>query len=102
MISEALTIDVDHQNLDVLPTPFPQLLELLGTRLDRFAANSATRDAQHLGHLRQHFLILSRRNATQQCAQHVLAETAVLPQGFLGGNLHFAFGLVAQSGSLHL
>ena len=32
----------------------------------------------------------------------MLAETAVLPQGFVGGNLHFAFGLVAQPGPLHL
>lgn len=30
------------------------------------------------------------------------AEAAVLPQGFVGGNLHFAVGLVAEPGSLHL
>ena len=102
MISKALAIDVHHQNIDVLPTPLLQLFELLGTRLDRFAADSAARDAHRLGHLRQHFLVLSRRNAAQQCTQHVLAETAVLPQGFVSGNPHFTFGLVAEPGSLHL
>jgi hypothetical protein len=78
------------------------LFELLGTRLHRFAADGAARHAHRLGHLRQDFLILSRRNTAQQRTQHVLAEAAVLPQGFVGGNLHFAFSLVAQSGPVHL
>ena len=78
------------------------LLELLGTRLNRFAADGAARDAHRLGHLRQDFLIFTCRNTAQQGAQQVLAEAAILAQHFVGRNLYFAFGLVAQSGPLHL
>ena len=97
MLSEPLAIDVDHQNLDGVPTLFVQLLELFGTRFDRFPADGAARYAHRFSHLRQHFVVLARRNAAQQRTEHVLAETAVLTQGFVGGNLHFAFGLVAEA-----
>ena len=102
MRAETLAIDVDHQNLDVLPAPLLQLLELLGTRLDGFAADGAARNAHRLGHLRQDLLVFPRRNAAHQRTQHVLAEAAILAQHFVSRNLHFAFGLVAQPRPLHL
>jgi hypothetical protein len=43
--------------------------------------------------LRQHFPVFPCRNASQQRAQHGLAQAAVLTQHFVGGNLHFPFGL---------
>ena len=99
--AEALSIDVDHQNFHRIPAFLPQRFELFGAGFDRLPADRTARHPHRFRHLRQHFLILSRRNAAQQCTQQVLAETAVLSQGFVGRYLHFAFGLVAQPGSFH-
>jgi hypothetical protein len=95
VLSETLAINVDHQNLDVLPTPLLQLLELLGTGFDGFAADGTARDAHRFGHLRQHFVVFPCRNTAQKRAQHVLAEATILAQHLVRRNRHFPFRLVA-------
>jgi hypothetical protein len=101
MLSEALAIDVNHQDRDALPAPLLQLLELLAAGLDRLAADGTARDAYRLRHLGQDLLIFPRRNTAQQRAQHMLAESPICAEHFIGGNLHFSFRFVAKAWSLH-
>ena len=35
MLGESLTVDVNHQDFDILPAPFLQLFELFDAGLDR-------------------------------------------------------------------
>jgi hypothetical protein len=73
MFGETLAIDVNHQDLDLIPAPLLQLLELLNARLDRLPTDGAARNTNGFRHLGQHLVVFPRRNATHQGAQHVLA-----------------------------
>ena len=101
MIGETLAIDIDHQNLDVLPAAFLQLLELFDASVDGLAADGAARYPDRRRHLRQDFLVFPRRDTPQQRTQHVLAKAPILAQHFIRGDFHFAFGFVSQAGPLH-
>ena len=78
VLGEPLAVDVDHQNLDSVPAPFPQLLELFGTGFDGLPADGALGHSHGGRHLRQDLLILACGNAAQERTQHVLAESTVL------------------------
>src|SRR5262249_49356058 len=101
MFGETLTINVNHQDLDSIPAPFLQLPELLDAGLDGLPTDGAARNANGLRHLGQHFVVFARRNATHQGAQHVLAYSLVLAQGFVGRDGNLACGLVPQPRPLH-
>jgi hypothetical protein len=97
VLRETLIIDVHHHNLDFVPAPLPQLLELLRAGLDGLSADGALGHSHGGRHVGQHFLILAGGNAAQQRAQHMLAESAIFTQGFVSRHLHLAFGFVAQA-----
>ena len=101
MRAETLAVDVDHQNLDLIPAPLLQLLELFDASVDGFAADGAARHPDRLRHLRQNFLVFPGRDTPQQRTQHMLPKASILPQHFIGGDLHFAFGLVPQTRPFH-
>ena len=45
VLGETLAVDINHQNLNLIPAPFLQLLELLDACLHGLAADGATRNA---------------------------------------------------------
>src|SRR4029077_10477370 len=61
MVGETLPIDVDPQNLSMLPAACLQFVKLLDAALDGLAADGAARDPDGLRHLRQDFLVFSSR-----------------------------------------
>lgn len=73
MVGETLAINVDHQNLHLIPAPLLQLSQLLDAGLYGLAADGAARYPHRLRHPGQHFVVFARRNASHQGAQHVLA-----------------------------
>src|SRR3954447_5999955 len=77
VIAETLPIDVDHQQISLIPAAFPQLAQLFSAAFDRLAADAATRDAGRLSHLGQNFFVLTRRNSTQQRSHHALRGARV-------------------------
>ena len=44
VLAEALAVDVDDQDLDLVPAPLLQLFELLGAGLDDLPAHGAARN----------------------------------------------------------
>src|SRR5437763_233892 len=72
VIAETLPIDVDHQQIRLIPAAFPQLAQLFSAAFDCLATDAAARDAGRLSHLGQDFLVLTRRNSTQQRSHHAL------------------------------
>ena len=48
MIAEALAVDVDHQQISLVPPAFPQLPQLFRAAFDRLAADAAARDPDGL------------------------------------------------------
>jgi len=78
VLGETLAANVDYQNLDLVPAPLPQLLELFGAGFNGLSANGALGYSRRGCLLRQDFLIFACGNAAQQGAQHILAEPAIL------------------------
>src|SRR3954470_4166520 len=74
VIAETLPIDVDHQQIRLIPAAFPQLAQLFSAAFDCLATDAATRDAGRLSHLGQNFLVLTRRNSTQQRSPSCVAR----------------------------
>ena len=50
MLGKTLAIDVNHQDLHLIPAPFLQLLELLDAGLDSLPADGAARNAYGFRH----------------------------------------------------
>ena len=63
--TETLAVHVDHQNLDLVPAPLLQLLELLDARLDGLAADGAAGYPDGRRHLRQNLLVFPGGDPTQ-------------------------------------
>src|SRR6516165_723925 len=104
MRSKALAIDIDDQNFHLIPAPLLDLLQLFGAGFDRVPADRALRDANRGGHLWQYLVILSRRDAAEQRAEHLRVQPLVVPQRFIGRDLYFTLGPVtkARPPDLHL
>src|SRR5580698_3783059 len=96
VIAETLSVDVDHQQIRLVPAALPKLAQLLSAAFNRLAADAAARYAGRLGHFRQNFLVLTGGNAAQQRPHHALRGGAVLLQSLIRGYFHFAFLLVAK------
>src|SRR4051812_15848090 len=101
VIAETLPIDVDHQQIRLIPAAFPQLAQLFSAAFDCLATDAATRDAGRLSHLGQNFLVLTRRNSTQQRSHHALRGGSVLLQRFIRRYFHFAFLPMTKPRPLH-
>src|SRR3954454_13483931 len=101
VIAETLPIDVDHQQISLVPAAFPQLAQLFSAAFDRLAADATTRDTGRLSHLGQNFLVLTGRNSTQQRSHHALRSGSVRLQRFIRRYFHFAFLLMTKPRPLH-
>lgn len=101
VLGETLAVDINHQNLNLIPAPLLQLLELLDACLHGLPTHRTAGDADGFRHFRQHLVVFAGRDSTHQSAEHVLAQGLVLPQRFISWDLHFALGLVPQPWSLH-
>src|SRR5206468_1294662 len=101
VIAETLPIDVNHQQISLIPAAFPQLEQLFSAAFDRLAADAATRDAGRLSHLGQNFLVLTGRNSTQQRSHHALRGGSVRLQCFIRRYFHFAFLLMTKPRPFH-
>jgi hypothetical protein len=78
MFSETPAIDVNHQDLYLIPTPFLQLLELLDAGLHGLSTDGAARNANRFRHLGQHFVVFARGNAAHQGTKDVLTQSLIL------------------------
>src|SRR5579863_10338430 len=62
MRSKALPIDIQHQQVRLVPAPLAQLPQLFHAAFNGLAAHTAARYAHGFRHIREHFGVFTHRN----------------------------------------